>query len=110
MMPESSVYGTWPQSGEIDLAESRGNEGASYPTGGRDSVTSAMVCDLGLFPQWPAAHICSSIGVQSLQLMGFTRLMANTTSKEPTTVMISTLMAWSGARNTFLRTSTVDFW
>jgi beta-glucanase (GH16 family) len=25
MMPEDSVYGTWPQSGEIDIMESRGN-------------------------------------------------------------------------------------
>ena len=43
MMPEDSVYGPWPASGEIDLAESRGNDGNAYPTGGRDSLISAMV-------------------------------------------------------------------
>src|SRR5204862_6860249 len=31
MMPEASVYGPWPASGEIDIAESRGNSGSSYP-------------------------------------------------------------------------------
>lgn len=42
MMPEDSVYGEWPASGEIDLAESKGNSGDDYPTG-RDSVGSALV-------------------------------------------------------------------
>jgi hypothetical protein len=42
MMPEESVYGDWPASGEIDLAESKGNSGDDYPTG-RDSVVSALV-------------------------------------------------------------------
>lgn len=45
MMPEDSVYGEWPASGEIDLAESKGNSGDDYPTG-RDSVGSALVCQL----------------------------------------------------------------
>jgi len=35
------VYGDWPASGEIDLAESKGNDGDHYPTG-RDSVVSAL--------------------------------------------------------------------
>ena len=44
MMPEDSVYGVWPASGEIDLAESRGNNGDEYSAvGGRDSLISAMV-------------------------------------------------------------------
>jgi hypothetical protein len=42
MMPEDSVYGPWPASGEIDLAESKGNDGDNYD-GGRDSVVSALV-------------------------------------------------------------------
>ncbi len=46
MMPEDSVYGPWPASGEIDLAESRGNFGDDYSPGGRDSVISAMVRSL----------------------------------------------------------------
>ncbi|CAD6448760.1 84755455-ab05-4b84-aba7-01394a00b53e [Sclerotinia trifoliorum] len=41
MMPEDSVYGPWPASGEIDLAESKGNDGATYD-GGRDSIISAL--------------------------------------------------------------------
>ncbi|KAH7381818.1 concanavalin A-like lectin/glucanase domain-containing protein [Cadophora sp. MPI-SDFR-AT-0126] len=41
MMPQDSVYGIWPQSGEIDIAESRGNSGADYPDG-RDSIGSAL--------------------------------------------------------------------
>lgn len=45
-MPESDVYGTWPASGEIDLAESRGNDGDTYTPGGRDSLISAMVSAL----------------------------------------------------------------
>jgi len=44
MMPENSVYGIWPASGEIDIAESRGNNGDDYAAvGGRDSLISAMV-------------------------------------------------------------------
>lgn len=41
MMPQDSVYGEWPASGEIDLAESKGNDGATYPSG-RDTVISAL--------------------------------------------------------------------
>ncbi|KAJ8107983.1 hypothetical protein OPT61_g8491 [Boeremia exigua] len=40
MMPEDSVYGGWPASGEIDIAELRGNE-REYPRG-RDLVTSTL--------------------------------------------------------------------
>ncbi|RDA85495.1 hypothetical protein CP532_0027 [Ophiocordyceps camponoti-leonardi (nom. inval.)] len=35
MMPEDSVYGEWPRSGEIDIMESRGNS-RLYPEGGND--------------------------------------------------------------------------
>lgn len=35
MMPEDSVYGPWPASGEIDIMESRGND-VSYNVGGQD--------------------------------------------------------------------------
>lgn len=41
-MPQDSVYGEWPASGEIDLAESKGNDGATYPSG-RDTIISALV-------------------------------------------------------------------
>lgn len=33
MMPEDSVYGVWPRSGEIDIAESRGNDAETYANG-----------------------------------------------------------------------------
>jgi beta-glucanase (GH16 family) len=35
MMPEKSVYGDWPRSGEIDIMESRGNA-RGYDEGGRN--------------------------------------------------------------------------
>jgi beta-glucanase (GH16 family) len=35
MMPEDSVYGPWPASGEIDIMESRGNE-VTYTINGED--------------------------------------------------------------------------
>lgn len=41
MFPEDSVYGAWPASGEIDLAESRGNP-PGYKAGGRDVFTSTL--------------------------------------------------------------------
>jgi beta-glucanase (GH16 family) len=41
MMPEDSKYGDWPRSGEIDIAESRGNN-FDYPLGGRDTYTSSL--------------------------------------------------------------------
>jgi beta-glucanase (GH16 family) len=40
-MPENEVYGVWPRSGEIDIAEARGNA-AGYPDGGRDIYTSTL--------------------------------------------------------------------
>lgn len=40
-MPEKSVYGEWPRSGEIDIVESRGN-GYTYPEGGKDWYTSTL--------------------------------------------------------------------
>ncbi|KAF2864817.1 glycosyl hydrolase [Massariosphaeria phaeospora] len=40
MMPEESKYGEWPASGEIDIAEFRGNEW-QYPIG-RDAMTSTL--------------------------------------------------------------------
>lgn len=39
-MPEDSVYGQWPRSGEIDIAEFRGNP-YKYPEG-RDFVSSTL--------------------------------------------------------------------
>lgn len=39
-MPEDSVYGEWPRSGEIDIAEFRGNSW-KYPEG-RDFVSSTL--------------------------------------------------------------------
>ncbi|KAK4445341.1 beta-1,3-glucan-binding protein [Podospora aff. communis PSN243] len=41
MMPVDSAYGPWPQSGEIDIAESRGNN-YTYPQGGNNIVSSAL--------------------------------------------------------------------
>ena len=41
MMPEDSVYGEWPRSGEIDIMESRGN-GAAYEEGGRNYYYSTL--------------------------------------------------------------------
>lgn len=40
MMPEESKYGPWPASGEIDIAELRGNPW-QYPIG-RDAMTSTL--------------------------------------------------------------------
>lgn len=41
MMPESEVYGPWPQSGEIDICESKGNDPHTYRDG-RNSVSSTL--------------------------------------------------------------------
>jgi beta-glucanase (GH16 family) len=41
MLPRDSIYGTWPQSGEIDVAESRGNN-HTYAQGGNNIVSSAL--------------------------------------------------------------------
>ncbi|KAK1908238.1 hypothetical protein P3342_013558 [Pyrenophora teres f. teres] len=40
MMPQDNVYGEWPRSGEIDIAEFRGNN-YTYPEG-RDFVSSTL--------------------------------------------------------------------
>jgi len=41
MLPKDNVYGSWPRSGEIDIAESRGND-PSYAQGGRNVVSSTL--------------------------------------------------------------------
>jgi beta-glucanase (GH16 family) len=41
MMPVEDKYGPWPQSGEIDIMESRGNN-RSYAQGGNNIVSSAL--------------------------------------------------------------------
>lgn len=41
MLPVNSTYGPWPRSGEIDIAECRGNN-YSYPQGGNNIVSSAL--------------------------------------------------------------------
>jgi beta-glucanase (GH16 family) len=41
MYPEQETYGAWPRSGEIDIAQVRGNDAASY-NGGRDTISSAL--------------------------------------------------------------------
>jgi beta-glucanase (GH16 family) len=41
MLPVSNVYGAWPTSGEIDIAESRGNNW-TYAQGGNNIISSAL--------------------------------------------------------------------
>lgn len=41
MMPQDSVYGEWPKSGEIDIAESRGNDARTYALG--DNIISSAL-------------------------------------------------------------------
>lgn len=41
LLPVDAKYGEWPQSGEIDIVESRGNN-YTYPSGGDNIVSSAL--------------------------------------------------------------------
>jgi beta-glucanase (GH16 family) len=41
MMPVNDTYGPWPESGEIDIMESRGNS-IQYPLGGIDAYSSTL--------------------------------------------------------------------
>ncbi|KAL6250927.1 hypothetical protein RBB50_001135 [Rhinocladiella similis] len=41
LFPTDSVYGVWPASGEIDIAESRGNNW-TYPLSGNDVISSTL--------------------------------------------------------------------
>lgn len=41
MLPVNDTYGPWPQSGEIDICESRGNN-HTYPQGGNNIMSSAL--------------------------------------------------------------------
>jgi beta-glucanase (GH16 family) len=41
MYPEVETYGPWPRSGQIDIAQVRGNSPETYPQG-RDTVNSAL--------------------------------------------------------------------
>lgn len=48
MMPQDSVYGAWPRSGEIDLMEARGNDPAHYLLGS-DTIYSTIHWGLDYF-------------------------------------------------------------
>lgn len=41
MLPVNDTYGAWPESGEIDIAESRGNN-HTYPQGGNNIISSTL--------------------------------------------------------------------
>ena len=41
LLPLNSTYGPWPASGEIDIAEARGNN-YTYPSGGNNIISSAL--------------------------------------------------------------------
>jgi beta-glucanase (GH16 family) len=41
MLPVNDTYGPWPQSGEIDIMESRGNN-HTYPQGGNNIISSTL--------------------------------------------------------------------
>ncbi|KAJ5639917.1 uncharacterized protein N7484_007779 [Penicillium longicatenatum] len=41
MMPQNDIYGAWPASGEIDIAESRGNDAETYNLG--DNIVSSSM-------------------------------------------------------------------
>lgn len=41
MLPVKDTYGPWPASGEIDIAEARGNDW-QYPEGGNDVISSTL--------------------------------------------------------------------
>lgn len=41
LMPVTNTYGSWPASGEIDIAEARGN-GVHYGMGGYDTIVSTL--------------------------------------------------------------------
>ena len=41
LLPVNATYGPWPASGEIDIAESRGNN-YTYPQGGNNIISSAL--------------------------------------------------------------------
>lgn len=41
MLPSASIYGPWPESGEIDILESRGNN-HTYPQGGNNIASSTL--------------------------------------------------------------------
>jgi len=41
LLPVNNTYGEWPQSGEIDIAESRGNN-HTYPLGGNNIISSSL--------------------------------------------------------------------
>jgi beta-glucanase (GH16 family) len=48
MMPQDSVYGEWPRSGEIDLMEARGNDPSTYLLGS-DTIYSTIHWGLDYF-------------------------------------------------------------
>lgn len=56
MLPRDDQYGNWPQSGEIDIMESRGND-PSYPPGGYDNYGSTLHWGpVYTQDKWPLTH------------------------------------------------------
>jgi len=42
MLPKNNEFGNWPASGEIDIVESRGSDGATCAAGGNDAFASTL--------------------------------------------------------------------
>jgi beta-glucanase (GH16 family) len=60
MMPEEDVYGNWPQSGEIDIMECRGNR-EIFDEFGQNIGSEQIISTLNWGPNmsyngWPHAH------------------------------------------------------
>ncbi|GFZ51700.1 hypothetical protein JCM24511_09468 [Saitozyma sp. JCM 24511] len=66
MMPQNSTYGAWPASGEIDIAEARGNA-ASYLGGGIDKLQGGI--HWGPLPQFDSWW--RTFGIQQNRIRGY---------------------------------------
>lgn len=113
MMPENETYGTWPASGEIDIAESRGNN-VDYMLGGKDIVSSSIhwgkfdsiVSMLGAFS---FKCLIESAQGQHLKPMPTGDQPVGKTSVEQITPKDSIPMAWNGPRTFCSHTSIVPY-
>lgn len=103
MMPEESVYGEWPRSGEIDIMESRGN-GRDYDEGGRNLYYGTV--HWGKYNNITAliARLIDLLQAQLLVPMPIIAQLAPRRSAVATTLTAFTPSASNGLRIIFIST------
>jgi hypothetical protein len=109
-MPQDSVYGAWPRSGEIDLMEARGNDPANYLLGS-DTIYSTIHWGLDYFTDQSEKTASWYTRQRGSYASGFhTYVFRKALLCESMLTPRSSGMGWNGLQNIFTSISTISYY